>query len=91
MRAIDWRPWLDALAADQAFYFANAYAVEFLKRNLTRERLDWFHAELGRVAAPDERARAAAAADRPRAWRRRSRSPRSTRRCCGAISPTCST
>ena len=32
--AIDWRPWVDGLAADQDFYFANAYAVEFLKRNL---------------------------------------------------------
>jgi hypothetical protein len=59
MRAVDWRPWLDALAADQAFYFANAYAVEFLKFNLTAERLDWFGAELGRVATPDERARSA--------------------------------
>lgn len=29
------------------------------KRNLDRERLAWFHAELARVAAPNERARAA--------------------------------
>jgi hypothetical protein len=57
--AVDWRPWVEALAADQDFYFANAYAVEFLKVNLARERLEWFHAELGRVAAPGERARTA--------------------------------
>ena len=59
LRAIDWRPWLEAMAADQEFYFANAYAVEFLKRNLAPEPLEWFEAELGRVAAPDDRVRAA--------------------------------
>jgi hypothetical protein len=58
MRTVEWRPWLAALAADQAFYFANAYAVEFLKRNLTQERLDYFDAGLGRLA-PATRARAA--------------------------------
>ena len=58
--AIDWRPWVEAMAADQDFYFANAYAVEFLKSNLARERLEWFRAELGRrVAAPTRRAREA--------------------------------
>lgn len=50
MRTVEWRPWIDSLAADQAFYFANAYAVEFLKRNLHRERLTWYHDELARVA-----------------------------------------
>lgn len=55
--AIDWRPWLEAVADDQGFYFANGYAVEFLKRNLARERLEWFLTELARVAAPGERAR----------------------------------
>ncbi len=59
LMATDWQPWVEALAADQDFYLANAYALEFLKRNLARERLEWFHAELGRVAAPGERARAA--------------------------------
>jgi hypothetical protein len=58
MRDVEWRSWLDALAADQTFYFANAYAVEFLKRNLTRERLDGFDIELGRLA-PATRARTA--------------------------------
>jgi hypothetical protein len=59
LKAIDWRPWVQALAADQGFYFANAYAVEFLKVNLAPERLEWFDATLGRVASPAERARAA--------------------------------
>jgi hypothetical protein len=59
LKAIDWRPWVQALAADQRFYFANAYAVEFLKTNLAPDRLEWFDATLGRVASPDERARAA--------------------------------
>ena len=57
--AIDWRPWVEAMAADQDFYFANAYAVEFLRWNLARERLEQFRAELGRVAVPTERAREA--------------------------------
>jgi hypothetical protein len=56
---IDWRPWVESLATDQEFYFAHAYAVEFLKKNLARERLEWFHAELARVAEPGERARTA--------------------------------
>lgn len=59
LMAVDWRPWLETLGADQAFYFANAYAVEFLKANLAPRRLEWFHAELARVAAPEERARTA--------------------------------
>ncbi len=59
LMTVDWRPWVESLAADQDFYFANAYAVEFLKKNLARERLEWFHAELGRVATDSERARAA--------------------------------
>jgi hypothetical protein len=50
MRVVEWRPWIDSLAADQGFYFANAYAVEFLKRNLHAERLAWYHEELRRVA-----------------------------------------
>ena len=57
--AIDWRPWVEAMATDQDFYFANAYAVEFLRWNLAPERLEQFRAELGRVAVSTERARAA--------------------------------
>ena len=56
---IDWRPWVEGMAADQDFYFANAYAVEFLRWNLARERLEQFGAELSRVAVPTERAREA--------------------------------
>ena len=57
--AVDWHPWLAGLRADQQFYFANAYAVEFLEQNLTRERLAWFDAEFGRVTRAWERARTA--------------------------------
>ena len=57
--AIDWRPWVGTLRADQNFYLANAYAVEFLNQNLTRERLERFDAEVARVTRPDEPARAA--------------------------------
>jgi hypothetical protein len=59
LMAIEWRPWLEALTADQSFYLANRYAVEFLKNNLTRERLEWFDAELAKRASAGERARAA--------------------------------
>lgn len=59
LTAIDGARWVEALGADQPFYFANASAVEFLKRNLARERLEWFHAELARVAKAGESARAA--------------------------------
>ncbi|CAN5544245.1 hypothetical protein BH23ACI1_BH23ACI1_26810 [soil metagenome] len=57
--AIDWRPWVASLRTVQEFYFANAYAVEFLDQNLTLERLAWFDAELSRVTQPGERARSA--------------------------------
>ena len=91
MLAVDWRPWLAALAADQRFYFANA-----LRRRVPEAES---RARAPRVvpgrAGPASRARRsgadAPAADRPRAGRRRPPSRRSTRRCCGAISPTCST
>ena len=59
LRGVDWQPWLAALASNQEFYFANAYAVEFLKKNLARDRLAWFDTELARVAGASERARAA--------------------------------
>ena len=44
----DWSPWLARLDGDARIYLANAYAVEFLRHNLARERLEWFRAELGR-------------------------------------------
>lgn len=59
MQSVDWRGWLDALASDQAFYFANAYAVEFLKKNLVPEALGGLRTELLRSATPQTRARAA--------------------------------
>src|SRR6266436_5725437 len=46
----DWGPWLARLDRDAKIYLPNAYAVEFLRHNLTKERLRWFHDELGRHA-----------------------------------------
>ena len=42
----DWAPWLGRLDADPKLYLANAYAVEFLRHNLTAERIAWFRGEL---------------------------------------------
>jgi predicted NAD-dependent protein-ADP-ribosyltransferase YbiA (DUF1768 family) len=44
----DWGPWLARLDGDPKVYLPNAYAVEFLRHNLTRERLQGFREELGR-------------------------------------------
>jgi hypothetical protein len=38
----DWSQWLARLDDDPNLYLPNAYAVEFLRHNLTRERLQWF-------------------------------------------------
>ena len=46
---IDWTSWLKRLDDDPAIYLPNAYAVEFLRHNLARERLEWFGQELTRV------------------------------------------
>jgi hypothetical protein len=43
----DWGDWLKRLDADPKFYLPNAYAVEFLRHNLARDRLRWFHDALG--------------------------------------------
>ncbi len=43
----DWAPWLVRLDGDPKLYLPNAYAVEFLRHNLTPERLRWFRTELG--------------------------------------------
>src|SRR6266446_1389035 len=43
-----WSPWLGRLDGDPKLYLPNAYAVEFLRHNLTTERLRWFGDELGR-------------------------------------------
>jgi len=44
----DWGPWLARLDGDPKIYLPNAYAVEFLRHNLARERLQWFRNELRR-------------------------------------------
>jgi hypothetical protein len=44
----DWSKWLARLDDDPKLYLPNAYAVEFLRHNLTRERLQWFLEELSR-------------------------------------------
>lgn len=60
MKSRDWTPWLKRLDDDPKIYLPNAYAVEFLRHNLTRERLQWFKDELGRQKLwPDEYARTA--------------------------------
>jgi hypothetical protein len=43
----DWSRWLARLDDDPNLYLPNAYAVEFLRHNLMRERLQWFRNELG--------------------------------------------
>jgi hypothetical protein len=54
----DWSPWLSRLDADPAIYLPNAYAVEFLRHNLARERLQWFEDELNRQHLnPEDHAR----------------------------------
>ena len=42
----DWSSWIARLDGDPKIYLPNAYAVEFLRHNLTKERLRWFRKEL---------------------------------------------
>ena len=51
----DWKAWLARLDDDPNLYLPNAYAVEFLRHNLTQERLKWFQNELSdhRLAGTD--------------------------------------
>lgn len=49
MEEIDWTSWLRRLDDDPAIYLPNAYAVEFLRHNVARERLEWFREELTRA------------------------------------------
>jgi hypothetical protein len=54
----DWNAWIERLDNDPKIYLPNAYAVEFLRHNLTPERLRWFADEIERQKArPEERAR----------------------------------
>jgi hypothetical protein len=41
-----WTPWLARLDADPTLYLPNAYAIEFLRFNLKRNRLRWFRDQL---------------------------------------------
>ena len=55
----DWAAWIARLDGDPKLYLPNAYAVEFLRHNLTRDRLHWFREELGRHGLqPSDHARA---------------------------------
>ena len=56
----DWKPWIARLDEDADNYLPNAYAVEFLRHNLMRDRLRWFSEELGKHGLqPRDRARQA--------------------------------
>lgn len=60
LQARDWSPWIKRLDDDPKVYLANAYAVEFLRHNLTHEKLQWFREELVRQnVGPQEAARTA--------------------------------
>ncbi|MFZ0814614.1 MAG: hypothetical protein WAM78_03795 [Candidatus Sulfotelmatobacter sp.] len=48
MEKKDWKPWIARLDDDPNLYLPNAYAVEFLRHNLTPERFRWFREELDR-------------------------------------------
>jgi hypothetical protein len=41
-----WTPWLARIDADPGLYLPNAYAIEFLRSNLKRERFRWFRDQL---------------------------------------------
>ena len=49
----DWSAWLKRLDDDPKIYLPNAYAVEFLRANLTAEKLRWFREELGEHGLQD--------------------------------------
>jgi hypothetical protein len=56
----NWAPWLARLDADPNLYLPNAYAIEFLRFNLTPDRFQWFRGQLAtHDLQPAERARAA--------------------------------
>lgn len=56
----NWTPWLARLDADPNLYLPNAYAIEFLRFNLTPDRLRWFREQLTtHNLQPTEPARAA--------------------------------
>jgi hypothetical protein len=63
----NWAAWLQRLDEDPKIYLPNAYAVEFLRHNLTHERLQWFRDEIGRAKAN--------ATDHPRMLQQRTSAP----------------
>lgn len=48
MQKKDWTAWIKRLDDDPKIYLPNAYVVEFLRHNLTPERLRWFGEEIER-------------------------------------------
>lgn len=63
----DWAPWLQRLDQDPKMYLPNAYSIEFLRHNLTHERLQWFREELARAKTNP--------ADHPRQVQQRTAAP----------------
>ena len=59
----NWQPWLGRLDGDSKIYLPNAYAIEFLRHNLSTDRMRWFQNELHRAGAN--------AGDHPRAIQQR--------------------
>jgi len=56
----EWTPWLARLDADPNLYLPNAYAIEFLRFNLKRDRFRWFRDQLTtHNLQPSEHARSA--------------------------------
>ena len=54
----DWSTWLARLDDDPNLYLPNAYAVEFLRHNLAKDRLQWFGKELAaKGVLPQDHAR----------------------------------
>src|SRR5262249_30703831 len=51
LESVNWAAWIAQLDRAQEVYLGHTYAVEFLRRNLTHERLDWFRSEVRKVAA----------------------------------------
>jgi hypothetical protein len=50
----DWDAWLRQYDDDPKLYLPNAYAIEFLRHNLTAERLQWFRDEIARAKVNSE-------------------------------------
>ncbi len=60
MEEKDWAPWLKRLDDDPKIYLSDAYSIEFLRHNLTKDRLRWFRDELDKQSVSSaERAQAA--------------------------------